>query len=204
MAERAARSIVLASGSAARRALLEGAGVAFTVRAADVDEVALRQELARRGISSPEQVAAHLARAKAETVSRALPAALVIGADQVLDFEGEVLAKAESAAAARDSLRQLRGKRHALHSAVVIAEGGVTRWETIETARLDMRAFSDGFLEDYVRLAGPALTASVGAYQLEGPGIQLFEAIEGDYFTILGLPLLPLLAKLRGMGALST
>lgn len=195
--------IILASGSGARRAMLESAGLRFEVVPADVDETAIREALTAVGDAiDPEDIADVLARAKAETVSAAHPDAIVIGADQVLACDGKIFEKAKNGAQARETLLNLRGQPHQLHSAVVIAQAGEVAWAHCETAHMTMRGFSLQFLGEYVARSAPALTSSVGAYQLEGLGIQLFERIEGDYFTILGLPLLPLLAELRRRGVI--
>jgi septum formation protein len=190
--------IILASTSRARREMLAAAGVPFTVEAADVDEPALRKTLlAGKPPATPQHIADALARAKAEDVSRRHTSALVIGGDQVLALGNELLTKAKDEAAARATLRKLRGKTHELHSAVALAENGKVKWSHTGTARLKMRDFSDAFLNEYLTRAGDRIQQSVGAYELEGLGVQLFETIEGDYFTILGLPLLQLLAALR-------
>lgn len=190
--------IVLASASRARREMLAAAGVAFTVVPADVDEPALRAELARSGEGTDARaIAAALARAKAENVSRRHGEALVIGADQVLALGEELLTKPKDADDARATLLKLRGQTHELHSAVAFAEAGSIVWSNLATARLTMRAFSEAFLEEYLVRAGDRIGLSVGAYELEGLGLQLFERVDGDYFTILGLPLLPVLAELR-------
>jgi nucleoside triphosphate pyrophosphatase len=198
-AAHSAKQIVLASASRARRALLAAAGVAFTVEPADVDEPAIRKDLLG---ASAVAIAKALARAKAESVSAHHRDSLVIGADQVLAFGPELLSKPKDEAEARATLHKLKGHTHELHSAVAFAEGGNVVWEHVGTARLTMRAFSDAFLEDYLVRAADRLGQSVGAYELEGPGVQLFERIEGDYFTILGLPLLPVLGELRARGVL--
>ena len=194
-----AHEIVLASGSRARRELLAAAGVPFTVQAADVDEPAVRARMREvdPGVD-PRQVAAALAAAKAEDVSGKIAGSLIIGADQVLALGDELLSKAPSIEEARSALRRLRGRTHELHSAVAFAEKGKVTWSHVATARLTMRDFSDAFLEDYLTRAGDRVSLSVGAYELEGLGVQLFDRIEGDYFTVLGLPLLPVLAELRG------
>jgi septum formation protein len=198
------KPVILASASSARRAMLTDAGVAFTVVPAEVDETAIREALtAGNAAIDPCDIAEVLARAKALSVSELNPGAIVVGADQVLACEGEIYAKAPDAAAARKALLKLRGKAHMLHSAVAIAEHGEVTWDFSATAHLTMRDFSLAFLGEYASRAGPALTSSVGAYQLEGLGLQLFERIEGDYFTILGLPLLPLLAELRHRGVIA-
>ena len=184
--------------------MLEGAGLTFEIVPADVDETAIREALTadNEGVD-PEDIADVLARAKAETVSAANPEAIVIGADQVLACNGMIFEKAKNATEAREALLKLRGHPHQLHSAVVIAEGGEVTWSHCDTAHMTMRKFSLQFLGEYVARSAPALTSSVGAYQLEGLGVQLFEKIEGDYFTILGLPLLPLLAELRQRGVIA-
>ena len=198
MAEQRATRLVLASGSRSRRQMLDAAGLTFDVAPADVDERAIRETLQAddSGIE-PADVAEVLARAKAETISRQRPDALVIGADQVLALGEEIFEKPPDLAGARGHLQKLRGRTHQLHSVVVLAEGGEVVWANVDTAALTMHAFSPLFLENYLTLASTVICDSVGAYQLEGLGVQLFERIEGDYFTILGLPLLPLLAELR-------
>ena len=195
------RSLILASGSGARRQMMEAAGLVFEVVPADVDEVAIRDTL-RAGNSGiePADVAEVLARAKAEMVSAAHPDALVIGADQVLALGDQIFEKPADLDAARDSLLVLRGKTHQLHSAVVLAENGETVWSASDVAHMGVRAFTPEFLGAYLATAGEKICSSVGAYQLEGLGVQLFEKIEGDYFTILGMPLLPLLGELRARG----
>lgn len=197
------QEIVLASTSRARRELLAAAGVAFTVEAADVDEPAVRAKLGSGRRVEPRHVAEVLAAAKAEDVGGKRPGSLVIGADQVLALGDELLSKAPTLEAARTTLRKLRGRTHELHSAVAFAQKGKVAWAHVATARLTMRDFSDAFLDDYLKRAGDSVGQSVGAYELEGLGVQLFERIEGDYFTILGLPLLPVLAELRARGILA-
>ena len=196
--------IVLASTSRARREMLAAAGVAFTVEAADVDEPAIRKTLlAAKSAATPPQIADALARAKAEDVSQRHKGSLVIGGDQVLALGTELLTKAKDEAAARATLKKLRGMTHELHSAVALAVDGRVLWTHTGTARLKMRDFSDAFLEEYLTRAGDRIGQSVGAYELEGLGVQLFDKIEGDYFTVLGLPLLPLLAELRAHGMIA-
>lgn len=191
-------SLVLASGSATRRTMLEAAGVAFSVTPADLDEAAIRDRmLAADAAVSHESIALALAVEKGKAVSETTPGALVIGADQVLSCDGRLFEKPASVAEARMQLLALRGKTHALHSAVALALGGTVLWNETATARLTMRAFSEAALDAYLARAGDAVTTSVGAYRIEGPAIQLFEAIDGDHATILGMPLLPLLAELR-------
>lgn len=210
MSARASRSVVergvvsqliLASGSAARRSMLQAAGVSFQVVPANVNENELRAGFAT---ASPAEIARLLARAKAEEVSRRHPNALVIGGDQVLARDGEIYTKAADATEARRALRSLAGRVHQLHSAVAVARHGSADWDCTRSASLAMRDFSDGFLDAYLAKAGEAVCRSVGAYELEGLGMQLFESIDGDYFTILGMPLLPLLAELRNRGILQS
>jgi septum formation protein len=193
--------IVLASKSAARRAVLEGAGVPFEVSVAGVDEEAVKASLLAEG-ATPRDVADALAELKAIRVSRTR-SGFVVGSDQTLEFEGQLYDKAPTIEAARARLQLLRGKRHKLHSAVVVAKDGAPIWREVDTATLTMRDFSDDFLEAYLATEGPAALGSVGCYRLEGPGAQLFSGIQGDYFAILGLPLLGLLDFLRQHGALA-
>ena len=190
--------IVLASGSAIRDTLLRGAGVAFDVIPPRADEEAAKAKLVAEG-ASPEKVAAMLAALKAMDVA-AREKGLVIGCDQTLDLDGELIGKAVDLAEARYRLLQLRGRRHRLHSAVVVAEKGAPVWRASRTAHLSMRVFSEAFLDGYLERQGAKILSSVGCYQLEGEGVQLFDAIDGDYFTILGLPLLALLEFLRERG----
>lgn len=194
--------IVLASKSAARRAVLEGAGVPFEVAVAGVDEEAVKASLLAEG-ATPRDVADALAELKAIRVSRTKDG-FVVGSDQTLEFEGKLYDKASDVAAARERLKALRGKPHKLHSAVVVAKDGAPIWRDLVTATLTMRDFSDDFLEAYLAMEGEEALGSVGCYRLEGPGAQLFSAIEGDYFAILGLPLMGLLDFLRQHGALAT
>lgn len=201
MAESAVVQLVLASASPFRRRMLEAAGVSFQVVPAEVDEPAIRRHMPAGNLAP---VADALAQAKAVAVSKALPEALVIGADQVLAFGDELLSKPKDLNEARQQLKKLRGKVHHLHTAVALAEAGRVVWSHLETARLVMRAFSDGFLDRYLADMGPAVCHTVGGYEIEGRGIQLFERIEGDFFTIIGLSLLPLLAELRARGVIVT
>jgi septum formation protein len=196
------RPVILASKSLARRAVLEGAGVEVELGAAEVDEAREKAVLLAEG-ANPREIAEALAQMKAERASASGPA-LVIGADQTLEFEGGLYDKVETLEAARERLRLLRDRPHRLHSAVVVARQGRAVWREVETATLTMRAFSDEFLEDYLAREGAAALGSVGCYRLEGPGAQLFSKIQGDYFAILGLPLLGLLAFLRREGALAS
>lgn len=198
--------LILASGSRARRDMLSAAGVTFTVQAADIDEAAMRSSLAAEhgdDIVPPEDVAEILAIAKAEAVSAIHPEAFVIGSDQVLALHDEIFTKPEDAAAAKAQLERLRGATHRLYSAVALVRGGEVLFAEVDAAYLTMRNFSDTFLAAYLTRVGDAVTSSVGAYQLESAGIQLFEAVDGDYFTILGMPLLPLLGELRRQGVIA-
>ncbi|MEH3118376.1 MAG: Maf family protein [Methylorubrum populi] len=191
--------LLLASASATRRDLLASAGLPVETAPARIDERAL--EAGSGGLTPPE-LALRLARAKAEAVAARHPGRVVIGADQVLACEGRVFHKPADSEAARTHLAGLQGRTHRLHSAVAILRGGIA--ETfVESARLTMRPLDAAAIGAYLRLAGAAVTGSVGAYQLEGLGIHLFERIEGDHSAILGLPLTPLLARLRGMGLLA-
>ena len=197
--------LILASGSRFRRAMLEHAGLAFEVEVATVNEPAerARMEAEHPGIA-PGAVAMGLAEIKAMQVSAARPQALVVGADQVLALEGRIFGKPLDLTQARVQLMSLRGRVHTLPTAVVLAESGRVVWRHLGTATLHMRAFSEGFLDHYLRAAGDVVTETVGGYALEGLGSQLFERIEGDYFTIIGLPLLPLLDELRQRSVLAT
>lgn len=195
--------IVLASKSAARTAILSGAGVPFETAVAGVDEGAVKTGLLAEG-HGPRQVADALAELKAIRVSRRRPGDLVIGADQTLDLAGELFDKAETMAEARERLQLLRGKTHKLHSAVVVARDGQAIWRDVPSARLTMRDYSDAFIDRYLASRGEDILGSVGCYQLENEGVQLFARIDGDYFTILGLPLMGLLDFLRLNGALET
>ncbi|HEY2708994.1 MAG TPA: Maf family protein [Caulobacteraceae bacterium] len=194
--------IVLASKSASRAAVLTGAGVPFEAASPGVDEAEAKARLLADG-AGPAAVAEHLAEAKAIAGSKLRPDALVIGADQTLDLDGRLFDKAESLAEARERLTVFRGRRHQLHSAVVVARAGEAVWRVVESPSLTMRDVSDAYLDAYIARNGETLLGSVGCYMLEGEGVQLFEAIEGDYFAILGLPLLPLLRFLRSAGALA-
>jgi septum formation protein len=184
--------LILASQSQTRKALLEQAGIAVKAIAARVNEreIETRNPVERR---TPALVALLLAEAKALSVL----GEVVIGADQILELDGEILHKAASLEEARSRLDRLRGRMHRLHTAVVLVRSGNVVWRHVETAALTMRAFSDGECDAVLAEEGEAVLGSVGAYRLEGPSIRLFEKIEGDYFAILGLPLLPLLAALR-------
>jgi nucleoside triphosphate pyrophosphatase len=178
--------------------MLEAAGVAFRVVPADVDETELKSNLG--GKVGPEGLGEALAAAKAEAVSAKFPADMVIGADQVLALGEETFGKPIDLADARAQLERLRGRTHRLHSAVALAQAGHVVWSKVDTASLSVRDFSAEFLDEYVARCGERLLGAAGAYEIEGMGIQLFDGVEGDYFTIIGLPLLPLLAELRVRG----
>jgi septum formation protein len=192
--------LVLASKSAVRRAMLEAAGIPVEVRPADIDERGIE---AASGSAEASEVASLLAREKAKAASVQLPGRLVVGADQTLALGHERFSKPRDRDEARAQLRSLRGRSHKLSAAVAVCRDNSVVYEEVSDAKLKMRAFSDRVLEAYLEAAGPAVTDSVGGYQLERIGIQLFEAIEGDHFTILGLPLLPLLGFLRREGSLA-
>lgn len=194
-------TVILASQSAARRAVLSGAGVPHDAMVAGVDEDAAKTVLLAEG-AGPRAVAEALAEQKALRVSEQREG-LVIGADQTLDFEGRLFDKVADLDAARARLSLLRGREHLLHSAVVVAQGGSVIWRETVTASLTMRDFSDAFLDAYLAEEGSKALGSVGCYRLEGPGAQLFERIDGDYFSILGLPLLGLMDLLRRHGELT-
>ncbi|MBI1203165.1 MAG: septum formation inhibitor Maf [Rhodopseudomonas sp.] len=193
----AAQPLLLASKSDIRGKVLAAAGLRFGIRPAHIDERAVEAEA---GSLSAVAAARLLARAKAHAVAALQPGHLVLGADQTL-ARGELrFDKPKDRAEAVAQLRSLRGRTHELHSALALVRDGEVLFELVDTARLTMRDFSDRFLEDYLDMAGDVALSSVGGYQLEGIGIHLFEKVEGDYFTILGLPLLPLLAFLRSKG----
>jgi septum formation protein len=189
--------LVLASKSDVRGKMLAAVGLRFEIRPAQIDERAVEAE---GGITDAAAVARLLARAKASAVARSLPGRLVLGADQTLARGSRRFSKPVNRAAAAEQLRSLRGRTHELHSALTLVRDGAVLFDYVDTARLTMRNISDRFLENYLDMAGAAALASVGGYQLEGIGIHLFERVDGDYFTVLGLPLLPLLNFLRQNG----
>jgi septum formation protein len=191
--------LILASGSSARAAMLRNAGVDFTVEVAGVDEDAIKVAMAG---AAPEALAVELACAKALAVSRHRPEAWVLGADQTLSFDGGLISKAKSPEEARERLGRMRGRTHHLHSGAALARDGQIMWSGSDTAGMVMRDFSEAFLEAYVAAEDDAIRSCVGSYKLEGLGAQLFQAVEGDYFTVLGLPLWPVLAELRRAGVI--
>jgi septum formation protein len=193
----ARQPLVLASKSDIRGKILAAAGLRFEIRPAQIDERAVE---AKAGVTDAAAVASVLARAKADAVAATVPAHPVLGADQTLALGTQRFAKPVNHADVVRQLRALRGQTHALHSALALVRDGEVLFECVDTARLTMRDFSDRFLDDYLDMAGDTALASVGGYQLEGIGIHLFERVEGDYYTILGMPLLPLLAFLRSNG----
>ncbi len=193
-----ASSLILASASASRRQLLANAGLVFTTEPSGVDEDEVKRSLGSR--AEPQELASTLAEMKAMKVSVRHPAAMVVGADSTLACNGRMFDKPIDLAAARKQLQSLRGQTHELFSSVVVARGGARLWHWSERARLTMRPLSDGFIDSYLARAGEDVLSSVGAYQLEGLGAHLFSRVDGDYFTILGLPLLPLLSFLSGHG----
>jgi septum formation protein len=194
--------LVLASKSAARQVLLKAAAIPFEVIAADIDERAVEAPL-RAKAAPATAIAAHLARAKALDISGRVASRLVIGADQVLALGDEIFAKPGSQGAARAQLAKLSGRTHALQSAVCVARDGAVLFEAISTANMTCRVLSPDFIDSYIAAAVDAVLTSVGAYQVEGLGVHLFDKIDGDQATILGLPLLPLLAFLREEGSLA-
>jgi septum formation protein len=191
---RGAKPLILASQSHARQALLANAGIAFEAIPAEIDERAIQRA---SGLSSPGEIAALLAREKAVSVSSRHPGRFVVGADQTLAPDARLFSKPAGRAQAAEQLRALAGRMHELHSAVAVARDGATLFADAAIARMTMRPLDDAAISAYLDAAGEAVTTSVGAYQLEGLGVHLFERIEGDHFTILGLPLLPLLKFLR-------
>lgn len=196
-------SLILASKSRTRLQLLQNAGLSVEVETPRVDEEMIRDGMLAEQ-HTPRDIADALAEAKATRISRKRPGAMVLGCDQVLDLAGDLLSKPTSAEQARAQLRAMRGCRHDLLSAAVICEDGAPIWRHIGTARLTVRDFSDAWLDGYIARNWPDIADSVGAYKLEAEGVRLFSRIEGDYFTILGLPLLDLLGFLTLRGDLPT
>lgn len=193
--------MILASASEVRARVLHAAGVTFDIVPARVDEDALKQSVLAEK-TAPRAVADALAELKALRVSTSHPGQLVLGADQVLVLDGELISKCETLTETSALLKRMRGKAHQLISALVLAKNGAPVWRYVDTAKLSVRAFSDTFLENYIASEGESLLSGVGCYKLEGRGIELFDKIDGDYFTILGLPLLPLLSALREQGVI--
>lgn len=193
--------LILASTSRTRVDLMRAAALDFTAEAAGVDERAVEIPWRERG-AGPDAIAVALADAKALAVSARRPGALVVGADQTLGLGRELLVKADDRAGARRQLERLAGRTHELHAAVALARNGAVVWRHLATASLTMRALTPQDLDRYLDRVGETILGSVGCYHLEGYGIRLFDRIEGDYFTILGLPMLPLLAALRAAGAI--
>ncbi|MCJ8519824.1 septum formation protein [Pseudorhizobium tarimense] len=193
--------LVLASSSPFRRMLMTNAGLAFEARAAEIDERAIEADL-EAGQADPDDVAVELAKAKALDVSRHLTEALVLGSDQTMSLGERVYHKPKDLEDARRHILSLSGKTHRLNSAIALAQNGEILWDHVSHAQLTVRDLSEAFVDRYVQRCGESLLGSVGAYQLEGEGIHLFSEIQGDYFTILGLPMLPLLAKLRELAAI--
>lgn len=193
--------LILASSSASRQMLMKNAGLQFSAIPADIDERVIDEKLEREG-ASPDAIALALAKAKAVAVSITMPGAIVLGCDQTMSLGPRVFHKPKDMAEAHEHLDSLSGATHRLNSAAVLVRDGLTLWEIVCHADLTVRELSGGFIANHLAKVGERALSSVGAYQLEGEGIQLFTSIEGDYFTILGLPLLPLLTKLRDLGVI--
>jgi septum formation protein len=193
------RPLILASTSPIRLQLLRNAGLNVSAQAARVDEETIRQSLEAEG-ATPRDIADALAEMKAARIASRTPGSLVLGCDQVLDFKGIAFAKPTSQDQARSQLLSLRGQTHSLLSAAVLYDDGQAIWRHVGQARLTMRAFSEDYLDDYLARNWPEIGHSVGAYMLEAEGVRLFDRIEGDYFNIFGLPLLPLLSYLATRG----
>ena len=193
--------LILASQSPFRRMLMENAGLVFETQAARIDERAVEAALAVAN-PTPQTVARMLAVEKAREVSARNPDALVIGSDQTLSLDGRVFHKPADMAEAKSHLASMSGRTHSLNCGIALVRNGETLWSDVSIAHLTMRSLSEAFIDRHLARVGERVLASVGAYQLEGEGVQLFERIDGDYFTILGLPLLALLAKLRDLGAI--
>lgn len=195
--------LILASTSAIRHHLLTSAGVSVVVQPARIDEESIRQSLEAEA-AKPRDMADTLAELKARKIAERFPEDLVIGCDQILDLKGKVFSKPSSVAEAGEQLRLLRGKVHSLWSAVVIYEAARPVWRVVAETKLTMRSFSDAYLDAYLARNWPSVRDSVGAYKLEEEGSRLFSAVDGDYFTVLGLPLLPVLGYLGQRGLIQT
>jgi septum formation protein len=196
-------SLLLASASETRAAMLRACGVAVEVYPARIDEVAVRDAMSAEA-AHPRDIADALAEMKARKIADRHPGAIVIGSDQVLEFQGRVLGKAPDLDAGRAQLRQLRGQQHLLHAAVVLYDDGRPVWRHVAEARLTMRRFSDAYLDDYLARNWDRVRHSVGCYRIEEEGLRLFSHVEGDHATILGLPLLPLLNYLSDRGIIAS
>ncbi len=194
-------TLILASQSPFRRMLMDNAGLVFEAEAARINERAVEAALAARN-PSPQDVAETLAIEKARDVSARHPGAFVIGSDQTLSLEGRVFHKPADMVEAKSHLLAMSGRTHSLNCGIALVRNGELLWSHVSIAHLTVRPLSDAFVDRHLARVGTRILASVGAYQLEGEGVQLFERIDGDYFTILGLPMLPLLAKLRDLGAI--
>ncbi len=194
-------SLILASASPFRRMLLDNAGIRYQAKAADIDERAIEAEVEEQKLS-PEDVALVLAEAKAKNVGQDFPGHLVIGSDQTMSLGPRVYHKPRDMDEARRHLLSLSGAVHQLNSAIVLTRDDDVLWKHVSSAKMSMRALTADFIDRHLARVGDKALSSVGAYQLEGEGIQLIDGIEGDYFTILGLPMLPLLAKLRELGVI--
>lgn len=193
--------IILASASEIRAQMLRNAGVSFTVETARIDEGGLKAALLAEGAKARD-IADHLAEMKARRISRKFPDALVIGSDQVLEFDGRLMSKAKSSTELRAQLQSFRGNMHHLFSAAIVVQNGQPKWRQVRQTRLYMRSFSDNYLDAYLARQGDDLLHCVGGYKLEGEGVRLFSKIEGDYFNVLGMPLLDLLNHLATIGAI--
>lgn len=196
-------SIILASGSDIRQSLLRNAGIAFDVSVAKIDEEMVKDALISEG-ATPRDVADALAEGKARKVSMRNPGALVIGCDQTLSFKGRLISKAKTIEEARALLGQMRGERHKLLSAAVIYEDGEPKWRHVGEVRMEMASVTDAYLDGYLARNWHSVQHAVGCYKLEEEGVRLFSRIDGDYFTVLGLPLLPLLSYLSVRGVIAS
>lgn len=194
-------SIILASASPFRRMLLDNAGIRYQAKAADIDERSIEAEIEDQKLS-PEEVAIVLAEAKAKHVGQSFPGHIVIGSDQTMSLGSRVYHKPKDMDEARRHLLSLSGAVHQLNSAIVLTRDKEVIWKHVSSAKMSVRTLTGDFIDRHLSRVGTKALSSVGAYQLEGEGIQLFDRIDGDYFTILGLPMLPLLAKLRELGVI--